>query len=539
MAENHDIRVRFAPSPTGYLHLGGARTALFNWLYARKTGGTFVLRIEDTDAKRSTEEAYEGILQGLRWLGLEWEEGPDKGGPFGPYLQSARSVLYHNELNRLLQSGRAYPCFCTPRDLEAMRARARAEKGALAYDGRCRRLSDSEREERLGRGDARVYRFALGEEPVFFRDVSRGPIEVDPAELDDFVIMKSDDRPTYNFAVVVDDAKMRISHVIRGDDHLSNTPKQVALYQAMGFPLPKFLHLPLVTGMDKARLSKRHGASSVLEFREQGFLPDALVNYLALLGWSLDGTTELFTRKKLIESFSLKRIGKTPSAFDLDKLRWINARHFQSLTPSRKAAVVFHEMNRIGLWPPDFRMKLGREVEFKVIRGAEEAEELARTIVIGNGSSTENQVDPDHTFIDEVPRLLAILDAVGNRLKGPNQVRVMVGYFYKDEFEVDARAVATYLHSREVGRILQGLAERLEMLENFESGDIEEAVRSFADEKDLPAGEVIHPSRVALTGRAASPDIFKVMFLLGREKVVERIKAGAAVSLGQRESLVG
>jgi nondiscriminating glutamyl-tRNA synthetase len=540
MIQNPDIRVRFAPSPTGSLHLGGARTALFNWLYARKTGGTFVLRIEDTDARRSTEESYRGILEGMGWLGLNWDEGPDVDGPCGPYLQSARTVLYHEHLKRLVAEGHAYPCFCSAETLEEMREKARAEKRPPRYDGRCRGLTPEEREERIAGGEPHVFRLRMPEgETISFRDLSRGQLQFESSELDDFVIMKSDGRPTYNFAVVVDDAKMRISHVIRGDDHLSNTPRQVAVYRAFDYRLPKFLHLPLVTGMDKVRLSKRHGASSVTEFRERGYLPDAMVNYLALLGWSLDGKTELFTRKKLVESFSLKRVGKTPSAFDMEKLNWINARHFQSLPTGRKAALVFQEMKRTGLWPADFRMKLGREVEFKVIRGAKEEAESARTIVVGNGSSTENGSDSDHGFVDELPRLIMILQMLGNRLKGVSGVPEQMGYFYKDRFEVDDRAVATHLHSKEVGRNLEGLAGRLLEVESFEPEKIEEAVRSYADELDVPAGEIIHPSRVALTGRAVSPGIFQVMYLLGKEKVVERLRKGAAVASGSEQSLVG
>ncbi|MGD8414913.1 MAG: glutamate--tRNA ligase, partial [Candidatus Latescibacterota bacterium] len=295
---NHaGVRVRFAPSPTGHLHIGGARTALFNWLYARKTRGAMVLRIEDTDAERSTEASYSAILESMEWLGLDWDEGPGKEGPFGPYVQSARSVVYNAEVETLLESGNAYHCFCTPEELEELRREALEQKRVVRYDGRCRRLPEDEVRFRLQNNVPNVVRFRFPEGTTRFRDVIRGEFETDNRELDDFIIRKSDGRPTYNFAAVVDDARMQISHVIRGDDHLSNTPKQVQLYRALGYRLPKFAHLPMILGGDRSRLSKRHGATSVLEYRKLGYTPDGLVNYLALLGWSLDGKTEFFTRR--------------------------------------------------------------------------------------------------------------------------------------------------------------------------------------------------------------------------------------------------
>ncbi len=323
------VRVRFAPSPTGHLHVGGARTALYNYLYARKRGGVFILRIEDTDAARSTRESYDGILRGLRWLGLEWDEGPDVGGDYGPYIQSARSVLYHSESKRLLDEGKAYYCFCTPEDLEEMKLEAQEKKLPPKYDGRCRLLDREEIDRRLAEGVPSVIRFKMPSDgEIRFRDIVRDEFTFSNSELDDFVLIKSDNNPTYNFAVVVDDAHMKISHVIRGDDHISNTPRQVHLYLALGYRIPKFAHLPMILGDDRTRLSKRHGATSIDYYRENHYIPDAIVNYLALLGWSLDGKRELFTKNALIEHFSLKKVSKNPAMFDTDKMEWVNAEHF-------------------------------------------------------------------------------------------------------------------------------------------------------------------------------------------------------------------
>ena len=348
------IRVRFAPSPTGHLHIGGARTALFNWLYARRSGGAMVLRIEDTDAERSTVASYDAILESLRWLGIDWDEGPGRDGPLGPYVQSARSVVYNSDVESLLEAGTAYHCFCTPDELEELRREALEQKKPVQYDGRCRRLPSDEVGRRIGQNVPHVVRFMLPEGTTRFRDVVRGEFEIDNRELDDFIVRKSDGRPTYNFAAVVDDARMKISHVIRGDDHLSNTPKQVQLYRALGHRVPKFAHLPMILGPDRSRLSKRHGATSVLEYRKSGYTPDGLVNYLALLGWSLDGKTEFFTRRALIDNFSLKRVSKNPAAFDNEKLDHINAEHFQRMDPLDKVTLIYNRLRAEGVLPADF-----------------------------------------------------------------------------------------------------------------------------------------------------------------------------------------
>ncbi|HHY09450.1 MAG TPA: glutamate--tRNA ligase, partial [Firmicutes bacterium] len=327
------VRVRFAPSPTGYLHVGGARTALFNWLFARHHSGVFVLRIEDTDLARSSEEATQVILDALEYLGLDWDEGPKVGGDYGPYHQSERLDIYRKYAQKLLAAGRAYECFCTPEELEAKRKELIAKNKASHYDRRCLHLSAEEKEALRSKGIKPAIRFrAVSEGETEVADLIRGKVVFENTQIDDFVIYKSDGTPTYNFAVVVDDALMKISHVIRGEDHLSNTPKQIQIYDALGLPLPKFAHIPMILGPDKALLSKRHGATSVMEFSKEGYLPQAMVNYLSLLGWGYDDSQTMFSVPDLIEKFSLERVSKNPAVFDLQKLEWMNGVYIRELS---------------------------------------------------------------------------------------------------------------------------------------------------------------------------------------------------------------
>jgi glutamyl-tRNA synthetase len=506
------IRVRFAPSPTGHLHIGGARTALFNWLYARKTGGAMVLRIEDTDAERSTRESYDAILESMEWLGLDWDEGPVKGGPYGPYLQSARSVIYHTEIDRLLADGAAYHCFCTPAELEELRREALEEGKPVKYDGRCRRLPSDETATRLEKNTPYVVRFRLPEGATRFRDIVRGDFEFNNEELDDFVIRKSDGRPTYNFAVVVDDAGMEISHVIRGDDHLSNTPKQVQLYRALGYRLPKFAHLPMILGKDRARLSKRHGATSVQEYKRLGYTADGLVNYLALLGWSLDGKTEIFTRRTLVDKFSLKRVSKNPAAFDQEKLDHINAEHFQRLEPLKKVALIYDRLLLEGVLPPDFHV-----------------EEWADSMAADRPGGLDLDEVSDEAFRSEAPRMGFIINVMGNRLRSVSEAPKRLAYFYKDDYPRNEEALKKHLADPGA---LSELADVLAGVEPFGRPQIESAVRGLADKLGIKAGELIHPCRVAVTGDEVSPDIFAVIHLLGRSKSVERLKAAASSQPG-------
>ncbi len=516
--DQQTVRVRFAPSPTGRLHVGGARTALYNYLYARHTGGAFVLRIEDTDAQRSTKESYEGILRGLCWLGLQWDEGPDVGGEYGPYMQSARGVLYHSEANRLLDEGKAYFCFCSSEDVDAMRMEAREKKLDLKYDGRCRNLTSDDVHERLDRNIPHVIRFKASREgEVQFRDIIRGEFAFSNEELDDFVLIKSDGKPTYNFAVVVDDFHMKISHVIRGDDHISNTPRQVNLYHALGYRLPKFAHLPMILGSDRTRLSKRHGATSIDFYRDKHYLPEAMVNYLALLGWSLDDKRELFSKKALVEKFSLRRVSRNPAMFDADKMEWINAEHFKNLDLIQKTRLVYKVLEEEELLPPDFEVDLTKPVDLKLVPGTEPI------------NSGQSQTD---TLVDEreFQRLAIILRVLGNRLKLLREVPEKLGYFYRDDYVRNEDAVHRHLMRSEVAERLNELAAVYEKLHYFDRESVEESMRNLADEKGLEAGELIHPCRVALTGKNVSPDIFWVIVLLGKAKTVERLRAAAALA---------
>jgi glutamyl-tRNA synthetase len=515
IADKRQVRVRFAPSPTGHLHVGGARTALYNYLYSRRSGGVFVLRIEDTDAQRSTQESYEGILRGLRWLEMDWDEGPDVGGEYGPYIQSARGVLYHSEAQRLLDEGKAYYCFCTPEDLEAMKIDAQEKKLPLKYDGRCRLLGEDEIARKLESGAAHVVRFKMpGDGDVRFSDIIRGDFTFSNDELDDFVLLKSDGKPTYNFAVVVDDAHMKITHVIRGDDHISNTPRQIHLYRELGYPLPKFAHLPMILGRDKTRLSKRHGATSIDYYREKSYLPGAMVNYLALLGWAYDGKRELFSRKALIDKFSLRKVSRNPAMFDIDKMEWINAEHFKKLSLWKKTVLVFEVLDNAGFFPPDFDVDMSRPVDLKLVPGTEPVNE-------------EIHVPDGGVDSKELQRLAVIVTVLGNRLKLLKDMPELLRYFYKDDYKRDEVAVREHLLRSEVPGRLEALADEYEKLRFFNRDTVEETLRALADTMELEAGELIHPCRVALTGNTVSPDIFWVITLLGKPKTVERLRAAA------------
>jgi nondiscriminating glutamyl-tRNA synthetase len=336
--------VRFAPSPTGQLHVGNARTALFNWLFARQKGGTMVLRIEDTDIERSEARFEDQLIGDLKWLGLDWDEGPDTGGTYGPYRQSDRLGIYREHAERLLSEGKAYLCFCTEEDLQKEREWALAEHRAPVYSGRCRRLDPAEAKRRRANGEGCAIRLQIPEHPIRFHDIVHGDVEFSNEVVSDPIILRSSGMPVYNYVVVIDDALMKISHVIRGDDHLSNTPKQVALYEALGWPVPEFAHLSTILGGDRERLSKRHGATSIANFREMGVLPEALVNYLALLGWApTGGTREIFSREELVKEFSLERVTPSPAVFDMEKLYWLN-RHYIKQRPAAELcseAIIF------------------------------------------------------------------------------------------------------------------------------------------------------------------------------------------------------
>lgn len=481
------VRVRFAPSPTGYLHVGGARTALFNWLFARHHGGTFILRIEDTDRERSTEEAAQAILDGLTWLGLDWDEGPGVGGPYAPYFQTQRRESYHAYAERLVQAGRAYQCYCSPEELEMRRKQALAEGRAPKYDRACLGLSAAEQERREAEGRRPVIRFrALDEGETVLDDLIRGRITFDNSTLDDFVLVKSDGLPTYNFAAVIDDAAMEITHIIRGDDHISNTPRQIQVYQALGLALPQFAHVPMILGPDKTRLSKRHGATSVGEYRKAGYLPEAMVNYLALLGWSLNATETVFSREDLVRHFTLERCSKNPAVFDPKKLEWLNGVYIRQATPERLAELVLPDLLEAGLLTP-------------AAAGDPEKREYLREVI----------------------------ELQQTRLRLLTEFVPSSAYFFRDP-ETFEPAAEEHLAKPYAAATLRELATRLEALPVFAQPHLEEVFTGLRGELNLSAGELIHPVRSALTGRKVSPGIYDVVGLLGRETVARRLRAGAA-----------
>jgi glutamyl-tRNA synthetase len=477
------VRLRFAPSPTGHLHVGGARTALYNYLYARRMGGTFVLRIEDTDVQRSTEAATRAILDSLRWLGLQWDEGPEVGGAFGPYVQSQRHERYHAWADRLVAEGRAYPCFCRPEELEARRRERLTRGEPPRYDGRCRGLTPGERAARAAEGRAPAIRFALpsgGE--TGWEDVVRGTVTFRNDVLDDFVLLRSDGHPTYNFACVVDDREMAITHVVRGDDHISNTPRQILIFQALGWAHPVYAHASMILGADGTRLSKRHGATSVEAFRELGYLPEAMVNFLALLGWSYDGQRELFDRQELEAVFDLARVNPNPAVFNLEKLEWMNGQHLKRL---------------------DDAERVGRVRAFLAERGID---------LSGRGSE----------WLQELVR------AIGDRLKTLADAERHGAFLFRDPVEIDPEAWSAIRERPDLGRMLEALAQRIERDPEFTLESLERSVRALAEELGVKFGDLVTPARVALTGERVSFGIFDVIRLLGRERAAERLRVAAA-----------
>jgi len=476
------VRVRFAPSPTGYLHVGGARTALFNYLFARRHGGVFILRIEDTDRERSTKEAVEAIFEGFRWLGLEWDEGPDKKGDYGPYFQSERLALYSAAAEKLRVEGKAYRCFCNPEDLKARREAALARGEPPKYDRTCSRRSAEESDARAARGEPHALRFFMPEGATTWEDAVRGEVTFQNATLDDLVILRTDLHPTYNFAAVVDDAAMRISHVLRGDDHISNTPRQIQLYKALGLEPPVFGHVPMILGPDGTRLSKRHGATSVTEYRDEGFLPEAMINFLALLGWAYDGEREIFTLEELTQVFSLDRISKNPAIFNHEKLEWMNGEYFRALPLEKRAELVAEHLRATGQLPEALRDRA----------------QLERAV-----------------------------QAVGERMRRPVDFLTYASFAFVERVNPDPVAWADLVAKAGAGERLRRLADRLEGVEPFQHDAVEQAVRGLASELGVKAGDVIMPARIALTGKKVTPGIFDVILLLGRERSVARLRDAA------------
>lgn len=470
------IRVRFAPSPTGYLHVGGARTALYNWLFARHHGGTFVLRIEDTDVDRSKPELTTAILESMKWLGLDWDEGP--------FFQSQRLDRYRGIAGALQKEGHAYPCFCTPVQLQAKRAEAEAQKRRGKYDGTCRDLSREEAAKRTGEGQPFAVRFKVpASGTTSFDDLVFGPIELSHQELEDFVLLRSDGNPTYHLGVVADDLDMRITHVVRGADHISNTPKQILLYRALSTTPPVFAHLPLILGPDKQRLSKRHGATAVGAYQEQGILPEALRNFLALLGWTPPGQKEIVTLEEMVQAFELTAVSKSNAVFDPEKLAWMNSEYLRHLEPSRLLSLVEAELKAAGLW----NAETGDLQRFNA--GAVLLQTRARSLKDFSGSGRA---------------------------------------FFTDDFDYDAEAAKKFWKDPAVANLLAELANRLAGCAPFSLEETEKQLRALAEEKGVKAGLLINASRVALTGQGVAPGLFEVLLALGQARVVNRLRKAAS-----------
>lgn len=478
------VRVRFAPSPTGYLHVGGARTALFNWLYARRHRGAFILRIEDTDAERSSWDMVTGIVEGLRWLGLDWDEGPDTGGPHAPYFQSERLEMYRAMAERLVTEGHAYYCYCSPALLQQKREAAQAADGGWIYDRTCSALPAGAISRLEASGAPRAIRFRVPAGTTSFHDLVHGPIAFDNTVIEDFVVLRSDRQPTYHLSVVVDDIDMAITHVVRGDDHISNTPKHVLLYQAFARPMPAFAHVPLILGPDKKRLSKRHGATSVMEYQRLGYLPEAMVNFLALLGWSPGTDQEIFTRDELIALFTLEGISGGNAVFNPEKLDWMNQQHINRLPSAEIASRIDPLLREAGLWRDAFA---GAEREW----------------------------------------LLRVIDLLKPRARKLVQLVDDARPFLQEEVTPEPDAAARHLSSRNLRQPFLSLIDAFERVEPFEPQALESALRSTAELTGVKAGALIHASRVAATGRAVSPGLFEVLELLGRKRTLTRMRAVA------------
>ncbi len=466
-----NVRVRIAPSPTGYLHVGTAHTALFNWLFAKHNKGKFILRIEDTDIARSSKEYEENIIEGLKWLGLYWDEGP--------YYQTQRLDLYKKYAEELLKKELAYYCYCTPEELEERRKEALAQKKPPRYDRKCLYLSDEERAKYEREGRKPAIRLLIPEGKTIFNDIIRGEIEFNNQDIGDFVIMKSDGVPTYNFAVVIDDYTMGITHVIRGEDHISNTPKQLFIYNAFGWTPPEFAHLPLLLGPDRSKLSKRHGVTSVTEYKRMGYLPQALVNYLALLGWTPEENKEIYTIEELIELFDLRKVTKNPGIFDITKLEWINTQHIRRLSIKELA---------------DLTLPFLKEAEW----------------------FREENFNLEYYY--------KVLGLLQERLKTLSQIREYADYFFFDNLEYDKDTVKKVCKHPDTYFYLEKIKDEWNKLDEFTATNLETSLKTLAEQNQIPTKNLVHPIRVALTNKTIGPGLYEIAEVLGKEKTLKRLE---------------
>lgn len=480
---NKPFKVRFAPSPTGPFHIGGARSALFNWLVARNKNGKFLVRVEDTDLARSTRESEENIKAALKWLGLNWDEGIDVGGENGPYRQTERLDIYHKEIQRLLDEGKAYYCYCTEEELEESRTQQLAEGKTPVYNDHCRSLTEEEIAKYKESGRKPVIRLRVPKEGVFaFDDMVRGHVTFQAAGVGDFIIMKSDGIPVYNFAVVVDDALMNITHVIRAEEHLSNTPRQIAIYQALGYDIPKFGHISLILGSDHKKMSKRHGATSVDEYRKMGYLSDAVVNYLALLGWAPKGEQEIFTREELIEQFSMKRVSANDAVFDIEKLNWINFQYMKQLSP-------------------------------------EELLELTLPFIINAGYITGPLSDEKKEWLKKV--VWFVRDHLYYGAQTPENVKI----FFEEMSTITDKEMLDIMNRETSKMIIKSFAEKLSDLDTFNESSIKDVFSNLMKESGIKGKAAFEPVRIALTGEIHGPGLYTLIELFGKEKTIQRLKS--------------
>jgi len=474
------VRVRFAPSPTGYLHIGNARTALFNWLFARHSSGSFILRIEDTDLDRHVAQAESLILEDLGWLGLDWDEGPDKAGPHSPYRQSERSDLYHEWAQKLLKEGKAFYCYCTPEELEASRQERLAQGLTPRYSGRCTQLTRDQQRNFENQGRIPAVRFRAPSIPLVIRDLIRGEVSFDEKSIGDFIIIRSNGRAAYNFAVVIDDALMEITHVLRGDDHLSNTPKQILIYEALGLSAPQFGHLPMILGSDRTRLSKRHGATSVVSYREQGYLPEALSNYLALLGWSSPDEKEIMSRDELIQSFTIDRVSRSAAVFDQTKLNWLNGCYQREADLSR--------ITRLGL---PYLEKRGYP-DLEKVRG-------------------------------DMSRMESIVGSVRRNMSYLAQIPELTAFYFEEEVSIDEDA-RVWLDAPDSLPVIKSLEEILSCSSEQELSDSLKLIKAVQKRSGQKGKKLYMPIRAALTGKTGGPELTEVVSILGRDRCLQRVR---------------
>ncbi|HWR44557.1 glutamate--tRNA ligase [Sporomusa sp.] len=476
-----ELRVRFAPSPTGPFHIGGARSALFNWLLARKEGGKLILRIEDTDLERSTRESEENIKASLRWLGLEWDEGIDVGGEYGPYRQTERLDLYRQYTDKLLASGQAYHCYCSEAELDAERQEQMNRGETPQYTGRCRNLSQADRERFAAEGRKPTVRFRVPEnQQIIFKDMVRDTVSFDSNGVGDFVVVKSDGIPVYNYAVVLDDALMKVTHVIRAEEHLSNTPRQILIYQALGLPLPQFGHISLILGKDRTKMSKRHGATSVEQYKKLGYLPEGIVNFLALLGWAPPGEQEIFSADELVEQFSMDRVAKNPAVFDVDKLNYINAHYMKQAAPELITELALPHLQAAGY--------------------------------IG-----------EHLTADQKEWLIKVVAELQGYISYAAQITEHIDVFFNDDFHFESEEAHEIMKDADIPKVMEAFKARLADLEPVEPAAVQAILKGITKELKLGGKKVYMPVRIAITGKMHGPELINLIPLIGKERTLARM----------------